>query len=223
MINLTKNQEALLTIFFDLLDKRSKSEYRNKIPKSMHIPSQNHLPSFKWKLITNHKLKESDFNPYEKKLGCKLPKIYKAWLLKAHTFPIKIGGIEIFGNHPIHPMSELNEILNEEISTRNLFPIGKDLWSLWPIVFDFNSDQINPPLKLFTPTSKFRKCKLNDQIVFSSFDKLLECWIYEFGEAAQNNIWAERMYEEFALIDPPSKPHWDDVIGEIELWNDMDP
>ncbi|MGV6861078.1 MAG: hypothetical protein ACWA41_04865 [Putridiphycobacter sp.] len=223
MNKLSEDQLSLLKTFFALLAKQPNRVYRQKIPEEMLVPSKNSLPSFEWKLIENTKLSESDFSSFEKQIGHNLPTLYKNWLLFAHFFPIRMGSIEVYGNHPTTPLAEIKSIYNETLISQKLFPIGKDGWSAQLFVLDYNESPNHPPLKLFTPASKFQQAKLKDQIVFSSFEHLLNAWIYEFGEAKEKRVSRKDVYTKFAEFDPPSTLHWEETIAVMEAWDDMKP
>ncbi len=224
-MEISKEHIDLVTRFYRILKEKPFTTYRESIPEDMFVPSTNHLRSYNWTPKPNSNLQLQDIENFENEHNVKYPNIYKYWLLQANILETYVDQLYLFGNHPIAGLDPISKKITPELITLGLSPIGYHGFSapLHILVFD-HSLQIEPNqpvVKLFQTASDHTPMKLKEDIVFSSFAKLLECWNHsiEFGMVRGDDF----VLREFTKIDPPGKQYWERTISENEDWDSMDP
>lgn len=151
-------------------------------------------------ILTPTKIKLSDYEPLEKKLGETIPLIFKKWYSRHYSpEPGSLDTRIIFLPVPTQEdlFSELEGSLlgygdsYQDIRDLNLIPFGSDANARGAICFDASDKSINPndyPIVLFEYDTWDKS-----EIAFSNFEKMLEC-IIDLTKVGST--------ENFAKIDP---------------------
>lgn len=145
------------------------------------------------------------YHKMEARYSTKLPEDFIEWHRRYFFLDCDCSIIRLPHSHPSDPFREIEMMWNyplaHELIAQKLYPFGEDGNDTGPLVFDMRSknDPANIPIRVYHHEYGGDLAGL-DEIIFSSFQKLLECLTYFLEETRTRHNF--EVIPEFFEIDP---------------------
>jgi hypothetical protein len=182
----------------------NKTVFTKDSPQEMMLSQEDLDGWFEWKLIKGTLL-DNDYKKIEEKFKVKFPKSFIEWHKAYFFLCCDTSILRLPTSNPNLPLKEINDNLDwfipEQLIPQKLYPFGDEGNDAGPLVFDgrLNVQNNEFPIRFYDHEFGGDLEGLSE-IIFSSFEKLLECVTYYLTE-----IKTRKNYEiipDFFKIDP---------------------
>ncbi len=178
--------------------------YIPAIPSEMMASPVDEYGWFEWKLLDGL-LQQQDYEKLEKQYGIKLPQSFINWHKRYFFLDADCLIFRLPASIPSQPLKQIRNNLEwfipKQIIPQKIYPFGDSANDIGPLVFDARIPMPDNefPIRSYDHEYGGDLAGLSE-IIFSSFDKLLECVTY-FLNGIGNKEWAE-IIPFFFEIDP---------------------
>ncbi len=207
----------LINNFFDahLAAFSNKTVFTKDSPLEMMLSQKNTDGWFEWKLIKGTLL-ENDYKKIEDNFKIELPKSFIKWHKAFFFLNCDTSILRLPTSNPKLPLKEISDSLDwfiaEQLIPQKLYPFGDEGNDIGPLVFDGRlSLQDNEFPIRFYDHEFGGDIKGLSEIIFSSFEKLLECLTYYLTELKTRKNY--EIIPDFFKIDPKGAG-----LTGIEYW-----
>lgn len=201
---------------------KMKTVYSDKVPKEMMHSEINENGWYEWKLIPGT-LTIEDYNEVETKFNTKFPDIFIEWHRRYFFADGDCSIVRLPSSFPTRPLEEIINNLDwaipEELIPLGLVPFADEGNDAGPLVFDMrnSNDMKDFPIRVYDHEYGGDLDGLSE-IIFSSFEKMLECLTHFLIEKQTRNRF--EIFPDFFVIDPAGagstgKSYW-------TSWAEMD-
>lgn len=199
----------------------------NGIPEDMITSrKEENYGRVRWKLKKHRDDINPEFNTLEKEVGFGFPKSFKLWYSRYFT----LNGSTHICHLPIAPSNDpmyglrqeiFNSWLPEEIRKSGLVMFGTERNSIGPLCFDVRASVEEDDYPIVIWDHEYPENRISPPI-FSSFTKLLECYVYYLSGDSTELTNQDKRTMQFAEIDPLGAGqaeewywrHWYDYLDE---------
>lgn len=171
-------------------------------PKDMMLSEVDREGWFSWKLIPGS-LHESDYKEVEREFRVKLPQSFVNWHKQYFFLDCDCSLVRLPESNPNLPLNHVKNNLrwDEQLVEQKLYPFGREGNDTGPLVFDGREESLNNefPIRVYDHEFGGNLSGLSE-IIFSSFDKLLDCLTYYMIELKTRRNF--EIIPDFFKIDP---------------------
>lgn len=195
--------------------------YNHSVPVEMMASTVDKNGWYEWKLIPGT-LTDEDYKKVASRFNAVFPDKFIEWHKRYYFADVSSSIIRLPSSMPSDPLKDIIKNLDwdlaEEIIPLGYIPFGDDGNDTGPLVFDINnaSNSIDFPIRVFDHEYSGENEGLSE-IIFSSFEKLLECLTHYFIET--NTRKSFEVIPEFYRIDPQGAGSTG--IEYWEIWIEM--
>jgi hypothetical protein len=173
-------------------------------PQEMMLSPKNSHGWYEWKLIRGTLL-ENDYNKIEEKFKVKFPKSFIEWHKKYFFLGCDTSILTLPTSNPNLLLKEVNDNLDwfipEQLIPQKLYPFGNEGNDAGPLVFDGRVNVQNNEFPIRYYDHEFGGgLEGLSEIIFSSFEKLLECLTHYMSELKTRKNY--EIIPDFFKIDP---------------------
>lgn len=176
------------TSFFDAYFSvfSNKTVFTDNTPQEMMLTEEDEEGWCEWKLIKGTLLEE-DYHKIEKEFNIKLPNSFIEWHKTFYFLGADISILRLPSSNPNLSLAEIRDNLSwfvaEKLIPQKLYPFGDEGNDAGPLVFDGRLDIKNNefPIRFYDHEFGGELDGLSE-VIFSSFEKLLECSIHFMTE-----------------------------------------
>jgi hypothetical protein len=188
--------------YFDAFSNRT--VFTDDVPKEMMLTEEDEEGWFGWKLIKGT-LNEDDYQKVEKEFNVNFPKSFVEWHKEYYFLDADTSIIRLPTSNPNLPLEELRDDLNwfiaEQLIPQKLYPFGDEGNDAGPLVFDGRADKKDNEFPIRIYDHEFGgDLEGLSEIIFSSFEKLLECLTHYMTELKTRKNF--EIIPDFFKIDP---------------------
>jgi len=194
------------TDFFNALKETTlnKAIYTNDIPKEMMLSQIDQEGWFEWRLIKGT-LTAVDYKEVENEFNVRFPKSFIKWHKKYFFLGADTSILRLPSSNPNLPLKEIRQNLDWFIASKlipqKIYPFGSEGNDSGPLVFDGRIEVENNEFPIRYYDQKFGgKMDGLSEIIFSSFEKLLECMAFYMSELKRRRNF--EIIPSFFEIDP---------------------
>ena len=181
-----------------------KTVYTDSFPLDMKASEKDNEGWIEWKPITGT-LQPSDYHELEKQFGVLFPKSFIAWHRANHFLDADCAVIRLPSSSPTKPLESLKQTLNwfipEQLIPQQIYPFADEGNDTGPLVFDGREPMPDNefPIRVYDNSYGGDLDGLSE-IIFSSFQKLLECLTHYLTELKTRKNF--EIIPDFFQIDP---------------------
>jgi len=182
----------------------NKTVFTDDVPVEMILTEEDEKGWFGWKLIKGT-LSEEDYQKVENEFNIKLPKSFVEWHKEYFFLDADTSILRLPTSNPNLPLGEIKEDLNwfiaEQLIPQKLYPFGDEGNDAGPLVFDGRVDKKDNEFPIRVYDHEFGgDLEGLSEIIFSSFEKLLECLTHYMTELKTRKNF--EIIPDFFNIDP---------------------
>lgn len=164
----------------------NKTVFTDDVPQEMILTEVDEEGWFGWKLIKGTLLEE-DYQKVEKEFNIKLPKSFVEWHKEYFFLDADTSILRLPTSNPNLPLEEIREdfswFIAEQLISQKLYPFGDEGNDAGPLVFDGRIDTKDNEFPIRVYDHEFGgDIEGLSEIIFSSFEKLLECLTHYMTE-----------------------------------------
>jgi len=181
-----------------------KSVYTDKVPKEMMVSTADKDGWYAWKLVPGT-LTADDYNRVEAKFKAVFPENFIEWHRRYFFDDGDCSIVRLPHSLPTRPLEEIIKNLDWDIPERliplGFIPFADDGNGIGPLVFDSRNskDKKDFPIRVYDHEYGGGLAGLSE-IIFSSFEKMLECLTHFLNEAKTRKRF--EVIPDFYSIDP---------------------
>lgn len=193
----------LITKFFDAYFKTfsNKTVFTDEVPQEMILTEEDDEGWFEWKLIEGT-LVEEDYQKVEREFRVEFPKSFINWHSRYYFLDADISILRLPTSNPNLPLEEIKKgFIAEQLIPQKLYPFGHDGNDTGSLVFDGRVDTKDNEFPIRVYDHEFDgDLEGLSEIIFSSFEKLLECLTHYMTELKTRKNF--EIIPDFFRIDP---------------------
>lgn len=196
----------LINKFFNayLITFSNKTVFTKDSPEEMMLSPKNHEGWFEWKPIKGI-LVDEDYEKVEKEFNIKFPKSFVQWHKEYFFLDADTSILRLPTSNPNLPLKDIKQNLSwfiaEQLIPQKLYPFGDEGNDSGPLVFDGRLDLEDNEFPIRFYDHEFGgDLKGLSEIIFSTFEKLLECVTHFMTELKTRKNF--EIIPDFFKIDP---------------------
>ena len=182
----------------------NKAVYTKDSPKEMMLSKENSENWFEWKIIEGT-IKAEKYKKIENEFKIELPKSFIDWHKEYFFLDCDCSILRLPSSNPNLPLKDIEQKLNwfipQQLIPEKIYPFADEGNDTGPLVFDGRLKKIdnNFPIRVYDQEFGGDLEGLSE-VIFSSFDKLLECLTHYMTELKTRKNF--EIIPDFFKIDP---------------------